>query len=317
MAAKVLVTGAGGFLGTPLCRSLLARGLAVRAASRDPARLDLPGADAVAVGDLGPDTDWRAALDGVSHVMHCAARVHNMAEDPATAAAAHRRANAEGTAALATQAAVAGVQRLVFVSSVKAQGFDSAPHPLTEADRGDVERDPYGASKAAAEAALFEIAAASGLEAVAVRPVLVHGPGARGNLQRLERAIRRGTPLPLGAIRNRRSLIGIDNLIDLLTLCLTHSAAPGQAFLAADAEAVSSAGLARLLGQALGRPARLLPVPEPVLRLAGRLLGKQAAIERLCGSLEVDTAHARTRLGWHPPLTLQAGLARTVAGGSP
>lgn len=307
----VLVTGASGFVGRALVERLLADGVPTLAAVRTAAVLPA-GARQVHAPDLGPDADWRAALDGVACVVHLAARVHVMRDDAADPLAEFRRVNVQGTLALARQAAEAGVRRLVFASSIKVNGEGSAPGRPFTADDVPAPCDPYGISKHEAEQALWAVAAQTGMELVIVRPVLVYGPGVKANFRSLMGWLARGLPLPLGAIHNRRSLVALDNLVDLLTTCVDHPAAAGQVFLAGDGEDLSTTELLRRLGVALGKPARLLPVPAAWLEGAARLLGRAPVAQRLCGSLQVDIGKARDLLGWTPPVTVDDALRKTA-----
>lgn len=307
----VLVTGATGFVGGEVCHQLLNRGWRVRAALRRAS--DLPvGVESVVVGDIGADTDWSAALDGVVAVIHLAARVHVMHENASDPLGEFRRVNVAGTSRLATQAAAVGVGRLVFVSSIKVNGesTDGRP-PFTEADPV-APSDPYGISKWEAETELLHIAAASNLEVAIVRPPLVYGPGVGGNLRRILRAVASGLPLPFASIDNRRSLVGVWNLADLLLCVLTHPRAAGETFLAADGRDLSTPELIRGLAAGMGRPARLFPVPQGLLTVLGRWSGRGAEMDRLCGSLEVDAGKARTLLDWEPPVAVEDGLRRTA-----
>ena len=248
----------------------------------------------------------------VQGVVHSAARVHVMQERAADPLAEFRRSNVAGTLALARQAVSAGVRRFVFISSIKVHGEQTtAGRPFTAAD-APAPADPYAISKLEAELALLELARETGLELVILRPPLVYGPGVGANFQRLIRWVRRGTPLPLGSIDNRRSLVGVHNLADLAAHSLTHPAAPGRAWLATDDEDVSTPELLRRLGAALQVPVRLMRVPVFALRAAGTLLGQGAALDRLCQSLQADIADTRRLLAWNPPETLDEGLARTV-----
>ena len=307
----VLVTGASGFVGRALVERLLADGVLTLAAVRGAAVLPA-GARPVPAPNLGPDADWRAALGGVACVVHLAARVHVMRDSAADPLAEFRRANVDGTLALARQAAAAGVRRLVFVSSIKVNGEESAPGRPFTADDVPAPIDPYGISKHEAEQALWAVAAETGLQAVVVRPVLVYGPGVKANFRSLLGWLARGLPLPLGAVHNRRSLLALDNLVDLLTVCIDHPAAAGQVFLASDGEDLSTTELLRRLGAALGRPARLLPLPAPWFEGAARLLGRGAVVQRLCGSLQVDIGKTRELLGWTPPVTVDEALQKTA-----
>lgn len=266
------------------------------------------------VGDIGPATDWTTVLNGVDCVVHLAARAHVMDDSAPEPLAAYREVNVAGTRRLAEQAAAAGVRRLVMVSSIKVNGERTAPGaPFLFSDPPAPE-DAYGLSKWEAEQALWLVAAETGLEVVVVRPPLVYGPGARGNFQRLLRWVARGLPLPLGAVENRRSLVALDNLVDLLRVCIDHPAATGQTFLVSDGEDLSTPELIRRLAAAMGRKPRLLPVPPALLRLGGWLLGRSGEVARLLGSLQVDIAHTREILGWTPPISVQEGLRRTVEG---
>lgn len=273
------------------------------------------GASGVVVGDVHAGTQWTAALTGVHSVIHLAARVHVMAEAAADPLAAFRAINTEGTLALARQAASAGVRRFLLVSSIKVNGESTrAGQPFTA--HQDVQpADPYGRSKWEAELRIRELARETGLEFVIVRPPLVYGPGVKANFAAMMRAVQRGLPLPLASVtQNRRSLVALDNLVDLLITCIDHPSAANQTFLASDGEDLSTSDLLRRIGQAVNRPARLFPIPVPVLKVGAALLGKQGAAQRLLDNLQVDISHTRETLGWTPPITVDEGLRRAAAG---
>jgi nucleoside-diphosphate-sugar epimerase len=308
---NILVTGADGFVGRALCSMLTDVGHRVHHAVRT--RGADGAADTVAVGDIGGDIHWRPALDGIEAVIHLAGRAHVMQEsvDAADAMAAYRRTNVRGTEQLARAAAAAGTRRLVFVSSIKVNGEATFEQPFRESDlpRPD---DDYGRSKWEAEQRLTAIAADTGLEVVIVRPPLIYGPGVKGNLARLMRTLERGVPLPLGAIDNRRSLIGLTNLTAALRACAEHPGAAGRTFLVSDGADISTPQLIRALASALECPARLIPVPIGLLQLAARLT-RSGSLARLTGSLQIDSSHIRDRLGWRPLCTLEQELTAMVA----
>ncbi|MHB1174515.1 MAG: UDP-glucose 4-epimerase family protein [Sulfuriferula sp.] len=305
---KVLTTGASGFIGNAMCSWLMAQGLdTVGTVRKLPARR-LPNVDYRIVGDLNADTDWRTALSGVEGIIHCAARVHVMRETADDPLMAFRATNVAGTGQLARQAAAAGVKRLVFVSSIKVNGEETA----TGFNEGDTPapHDPYGQTKREAEQMLSQISKETGLEVVIVRPPLVYGPGVKGNLARLLSWVERGIPLPLAGIRNTRSLIGIDNFTSALHACLTHPAAAGRTYLVRDGEDISTPELVRRLGHHLDKPARLFALPSSLLEHLAGLVGRRADAQRLTSSLIVDDSRIRRELGWLPPCTLDDGLAQ-------
>ena len=309
----VLVTGASGLVG----RAVIARltheaDITLRAAYRAIPETLPAGVSATLIGDLGSQTEWRDAVQNIDVVIHCAARVHVMHDTEADPLTAFRRANVDGTLHLARSAAAAGCRRFIFVSSVKVNGESSAPgHPYTETMQ-PAPVDAYGQSKLEAENALFALATETELEVVVIRPPLVYGPGVKANFLAMMRAVYRGIPLPLGLIDNRRSLVAVDNLADLIALCTGHPAAANEVFLAGDGEDVSSTELLRRVGKALGKPARLLPVPVSLIMAVARLLGRKSVANRLCGTLQVDIHKAQNLLGWAPPLSLDEGLRRAA-----
>jgi nucleoside-diphosphate-sugar epimerase len=311
----ILVTGATGFVGKALVQRLVAaKGFPrVAVAVRRADGLQWPaGVLPLVTGDLIPNTDWSAALIGVSAIVHCAARVHVMAETAANPLDEFRRINVEGTLNLARQAAAAGVRRFVFMSSIKVNGEATALGVPFSADDIAAPIDPYGVSKMEAEQGLREIAAQTDMEVVIIRPPLVYGPGVKANFKAMMRWLRRGVPLPLGAIQNKRSLVALDNLIDLILTCLVHQAAANQTFLVSDGEDLSTTSLLKRMGVALGKPARLIPVSPTALQLGATLFGKPSVAQRLCGSLQVDISKTRRLLDWTPPLSVDEGL-RQVA----
>jgi nucleoside-diphosphate-sugar epimerase len=308
---KILLTGASGFIGRATLRATLAAGHDVRAAVRH-GRVPAPPVQAVRIPDLASYTGWSYALDGVDTIVHLAARVHVMRDRVADSLAEYRAVNVEGTRQLATAAAEAGARRFVFVSSVKVHGEASHTAPFT-AHSPMAPVDAYSRSKVEAEDALHEIESRSGLEVVVVRPPLVYGPGVGANFLTLLKAVGRGWPLPLGRVDNRRSLIYVDNLADVLLLAAVHQDAAGRAFLVADGPPVSTSELIRRMARALNRPVRLLAVPEPWLRLAGRVAGRSSAVDRLLGSLEVDDSPTRQLLGWREPVPPDEALRRTAS----
>lgn len=312
-----LVTGANGFVGSSLCARLIRDGVPVRGAVRS-LNSKPDGAEAFAIGSLSSNTNWAEALSRVEQVVHLAARVHVMNDRSSDPLAEFRRVNVEGTAALARQAAVAGVRRFVFLSSVKVNGeFTEAGHPFT-ADDAPAPEDSYGVSKYEAEQLLQQIAAETGMEVVIIRPPLVYGPGVKANFESMMRWLARGVPLPLAAVtQNRRSLVALDNLVDLIVTCLNHPAAANQTFLVSDGEDLSTAQLLKRMGAAIGQPARLFYLPPAPLKLGASVLNKPGIYQRLCGSLQVDIAKTRQLLGWTPPVSVDEGLCRAAEGFRP
>ena len=309
----ILVTGANGFVGHALCAELDRRSNSFRGAVRaENNRVN--GTDSVAIGDIGPATDWSAALSGVQTVLHLAARVHVMRDRALDPHAEFRSVNSAGTLNLARQAARAGVKRLVFISSIKVNGEYSSPgRPFRESDV-PMPQDAYAVSKHEAELGLGQIADSTGLEVTVIRPPLIYGPGVQANFQSLMYAVKRGWPLPFRAIANSRSLVGIDNFVDFILLCTTHPRAANQTFLVSDGCDLSTSDLILRLADALMVRAHLLRVPVWALEAAGAMLGKRAVVARLCGSLQADTSHARQLLNWVAPVSVDTGLRRAAGG---
>ncbi|MFO1417616.1 MAG: SDR family oxidoreductase [Methylotetracoccus sp.] len=308
---RVLVTGAGGFVGRHLCRTLRSAGFSVRAAVRR--EVELPDVDeVVAVGSIDEQTSWHAALRNVDFVAHLAARVHVLTERLPDPLEEFRRVNVAGTEHLARSAACSGVRRFVFVSSIKVNGEStSVGEDFSEASVPRPQ-DPYGMSKWEAEQALAAVGSDSGMEIVCVRPPLVYGPGVGANFRSMMRWVARGLPLPLAAVRNRRSLVYIGNLTDALARCLLSSRAAGQTFMVCDGEDLSTPDLIRRVARALSVRPRLIAVPPAVLRFSGSMLHRQPAVSRLTESLCVDGRLIRTELGWSSPFSVDQGLAETA-----
>lgn len=311
---RTLLTGASGFLGRAVCAHALSRNMSLHVAARKQDSLPAGMAGTV-VGNIDGATDWSGALRGCTVVMHLAARVHVMTENASDPLSEFRRVNVAGTRHLAREAAASGVRRFIFVSSVKVNGEHSvAGRPFTAYDKPSPE-DPYGVSKAEAEQALLQVAAETGMEIVVVRPPLVYGPGVKANFASLLRWLGRGWPLPLGAVKdNRRSFVALDNLADLLLTCVDHPAAANETFLVSDGEDLSTTALLHRIGQAMGKPARLLPVPPALLQWVAAALGKADVAQRLLGNLQVDITHTRETLGWTPPISVDEGLRRAALG---
>lgn len=304
---KVLVTGANGFVGRHLCNTLERAGHTVLRLTRSSGL-----AGHLTVGEMHRDTDWSPALAArPDTVVHLAARVHVMEADNARSDALFRETNTLATLNLARQCAAAGVRRFVFISTVKVQG-EGRNTPYTTND-APLPEDAYGRSKWEAEQGLQEIARETGMELTILRPPLIYGPGVDANFLRLLRAVDRGIPLPLGSIDNRRSMVFVGNFCDLILHCLVHPAAAGRTWLVSDGEDLSTPELIRRMATALDRPARLIALPVGILVWLGRLLGKSSTIDRLLGSLSVDSRAARRELAWTPPFSTQEGLRVTAA----
>ena len=313
MPVKILVTGANGFVGRALCAHLQQQGCEVYAAVRTP-WAGLHANRIVTIKGLEQKTDWSAALDEIDVVVHLAARVHVMHDTSADPEMEFRKANVDATLHLARQAVKAGAKRMVFLSSVKANGESTAPgQPFKESDVPNPQ-DAYGRSKWEAEMGLLQIAHETRLEVVIVRSPLVYGPGVKANFASLMRLVAHAWPLPLGEIHNRRSLVGLGNLVDFLATCVAHPHAANQTFLVSDGQDMSTTELVRAIAQAAHVPARLLPVPVRVLLWVGSILGQGAAMHRLCDNLQLDISKAKTLLKWMPPNTISLELERAYQG---
>lgn len=312
---SILITGATGFVGSALAQHLHQQGHTLTAAVRRitdslPSRVQQ-----TPIGDLLPNADWIPALNDVDTIIHLAARVHVMhdtATDPLTE---FRRTNTAATLNLAQQAATAGVRRLIYLSSIKVNGETTEsgqPFMTEETSSSGAALDPYGQSKQEAEQGLRLVAQQTGLEVVIIRPPLVYGVGVKGNFQSMMNWLHKGIPLPLGKIYNQRSLVALGNLVDLITICINHPAAANQTFLVSDGEDLSTTELLQRLSRALGKPDRLLPIPQGWLETALTLVGKRAIAQRLCGNLQVDISKTRDLLGWTPPVSVDEALRQTA-----
>ncbi len=308
-----LVTGGSGFLGQALINQLVRLpGCTVVAPMRNLSARLAAGARSFALNNLDGANDWQVTLTDVDVVIHAAARVHVMNEVAVDPLAAFREVNVEATLNLARQAAEYGVKRFIFISSIKVNGEGTEAGAVYRADDTPAPIGPYATSKLEAEQGLMSLAANTGMEVVVIRPVLVYGPGVKANFLSMMRWLYRGVPLPFGAVNNLRSLVAIDNLVDLIVTCSDHPAAANQVFLASDGEDVSTTQLLRKLANALGKPARLLPIPTRIMSGVAAMIGKRAMADRIFGSLQVDISKNRKLLGWEPPVTLDKALGLTA-----
>jgi len=309
MSVNILLTGATGFLGSRLASALHSKSDVVLTLTlRRSIRID--AAHLVEVQGLDSNTDWSTALAKQQIVIHSAARSHIMKEEVLDPLAEYRRVNLAGTVNLAYQAAEAGVKRFIFISSIKVNGEQTPPAtPFTAYDT-PAPKDAYGISKAEAEVALQQVADETDMEVVIIRPPLVYGPGVKGNFANLIKFVQNEIPLPLGAVHNQRSLVAIDNLVDLIITCIYHPSAANKVFLAGDGQDLSTTELLQGIAAALGKPSRLFPLPKSWLIFGATILGKRAVAQRLLGSLQVDISEARDILGWEPPISVQEGLRR-------
>lgn len=329
---RVLITGATGFVGQALSALLIKQGFQIRSVirskpdhySHNVSRKAINTAESFAVGSIGPHTNWSDSLRDIDTVIHLAARVHVMNDRIENPVAAYREVNTAGTELLAKEAAKSGARRFIYLSTIKVNGEETGlrtkasglkaknlnkyfsesdiPHP----------KDPYAISKWEAEDVLRTISSETLMEVVIVRPPLVYGPGVKANFLNLLKIADKGIPLPLGSINNARSFVSLDNLIDFITCCIKHPAAAGETFLVSDGEDLSTPELIKKIAQFMGRPCRLFPFPPNLLHIVGKLIGKSDMIDRLTGSLQVDISKAQNVLGWKPPMSVDAGLRKTV-----
>lgn len=302
----IVVTGASGFVGSALCLELSRRKIDFRPVSRSEKGF-------VSVGEIDGTTDWRPVLQDASAVIHLAARVHVMKDNAVDPLAAFRRVNVDGTVNFAKQAAMAGVKRFIYLSSIKVNGEATEPgRPFTTEDPPSP-KDPYSVSKCEAENLLFALGSSLGMEVVVIRPPLVYGPGVKANFRTMMALVQRRIPLPLALIENFRSLIYVENLADLIICCLKNDRAAGKVFLGGDGTTLSTPQLLKIIARSMDVNACLFPVPVSLLKFATTLLGKKDVAQRLLGSLEVDITATKQYLNWTPPIAIDEAMKRTTS----
>jgi UDP-glucose 4-epimerase len=310
----ILLTGATGFVGSAVLKQLMQKpDVTIRTYGR---RVPVGVADTCPqvishiTGEISAVADYAQALVDVDVVIHCAAQAHVMNDSANNELDIYRDINVDGTLHLAQQAIAAGAKRFIFISSIKVNGESTSHNQPFMHDYAAAPEDAYGRSKQAAEDGLRQLVANSGMELVIIRPPLVYGPGVKGNFSSLLAIAKKNLPLPLGAINNQRSMVALANLVDLIITCVRHPNAANQTFLVSDGNDISTTQLLEMMTQAMGKSPWLLPVPMSWLRLLGRVTGKQAVIDRLCGNLQVDISHTKHTLGWQPPISVAEGIQR-------
>ena len=311
---KVLVTGATGFLGKSLIKQLnneFVKGTIFPVLRKNCTSFD--EFSPIVVDDINSTTDWTDKLQGIDCVIHCAARVHVMNEADENPLEAYREVNVRGTLQLAQAAAKSGVKRFIFVSSIKVNGESTTGRlPYRSSDTPNPQ-DPYGISKAEAEEGLKKLVEKTGMDVVIIRPPLIYGPGVKANFAAMLKLASTGVPLPFGCVKhNQRSMVYVENLISLIIECINNPNAANQTFLISDDDDLSTKAFVQGLSKALGKNSFMLPVPNTIFSLAGKVLGKSAIIDRLCGSLQVDINHTKNTLNWQPPYSVEQGFAATA-----
>ncbi|MEZ8028394.1 NAD-dependent dehydratase [Enterovibrio norvegicus] len=308
---KLLITGANGFVGRRVSKTAKHKKWQVKKQIRNVSST----ADDIIVSDVDPDTEWGDFLQGIDCIIHCAARVHQMSDAICgdKALQAYRDVNTFGSLNLACQAAEAGVKRFVFISSIKVNGEQTYPGQTFISEVSISPIDPYGLSKYEAEIGLRKIAEETGMEVVIIRPPLIYGPGVKANFLAMMNLVKRGVPLPFGAIRNSRSLVYIENLVSLVILCCEHPNAANKTFLVSDNDDVSTTRMLNEIAKGMGRKSLLIPIPQKFIEFAAKLLGKSHIADRVCGNLQLDISDTMNTLSWEPPFSFEQGIQRTVS----
>lgn len=313
---RTLITGATGFVGLAICEYLQNQGNEISALVREQSTILSKNIKQITIEDFQKDSNLvkiSSSLKNINTVIHLAARAHIMHDSVNNPLEEYQKVNVQGTINLAKNAINAGVKRFVYISSVKVNGEWTVENQKFNEYQEPEPLDDYGLSKYEAERALMEVAKSSKMEIVIIRPPLVYGPGVKGNFASMIKWLRCGVPLPLGAINNRRSLVALDNLVDFIALCADPQKSPkaaNQTFLISDGEDVSTTELLNRLGKELGKPARLIPIPQKLLEFGFRIIGKEVIAQRLCGNLQVDSSKARELLGWKPVVGMEEQMKK-------
>lgn len=306
--ANIFITGEKGFIGSALVSRLESNEFNCRDDLIKSKKINLKHAYI----DIHNKNKWRNLLKNTDCIIHCGARAHIINEIEDHPLEIFRKSNTQTTKVLAEEAAKLGVKRMIFLSTIGVNGtFTNIPEKFTFKDP-PLPKEIYAISKWEAEQKLFEISKQTGLELVIIRAPLVYGHGVKGNFLRLIELIKLGIPLPFSLVRNKRSLIGVDNLVDIIIKCINHPDAKGKIFLVSDGEDLSTPDLIQHIACAMGKPARLFPMPIYLLNLFGIFFRKQYEIERLLGSLQVDNSYTKEILNWTPKTSLKEGIKRMV-----
>jgi len=311
---KLLVTGGSGFIGKAVCENLKKNNYRINITSRRDMATNLSGVKIYNINEIDENTNWFGALNTVSCVIHCAAKSNMINNNKQNSLSSFRKVNVEGTLNLAKQAVACGVKRFIFLSSIKVNGEKTEKSSMFRYNDIPKPEDSYAISKWEAEKGLWEISKQTGLEVVIIRAPLVCGPGVKGNLRSLIKLIQYRIPLPFSLIKNQRSLVSIDNLVDLIVHCIDDHKASGNTFLVSDEEDISTPDLVRQIASSMGLSVRLFPIPLSLLKFFGFLLGKKNEIDRLIGSLQIDNSYTKEILNWTPPIRVEEGIRRMVQG---